>query len=183
MQNNLSAEGLYINDFHRENSMAAQRAVRQMSLHPYSREQKIAQIQMLRRLSASSKESANGRSSESHISSGYFFRGKCYVKGYSSSDNSDVLYQLGGGATGIREMSRTKAELSLKRVGSNLVIDSDSDEHQTIVMSTMDGRVVRSLTAKQGSNIISLNGLLGGVYIVTLYRQSTPMRSSKIIVK
>ena len=80
-------------------------------------------------------------------------------------------------------MSRTKAELSLKRVGSNLVIDSDSDEQQTIVMSTMDGRVVRSLTAKQGSNIISLNGLLGGVYIVTLYRQSTPMRSSKIIVK
>ena len=59
MQNSLSAEGLYINDFHRENSMAAQRAVRQMSLHPYSREQKIAQIQMLRRLSASSKESAN----------------------------------------------------------------------------------------------------------------------------
>ena len=51
MQSSLSAEGLYINDFHRENSMAAQRAVKQMSLHPYSREQKIAQIQMLRRLS------------------------------------------------------------------------------------------------------------------------------------
>ncbi|MBP5714247.1 MAG: hypothetical protein J6X07_06080 [Prevotella sp.] len=39
--------------------MAAQRAVKQMSLHPYSREQKIEQIQTLRRLSASSKESAN----------------------------------------------------------------------------------------------------------------------------
>ncbi len=59
MQNSLSAEGLYINDFHRANSMAAQRAVKQMSLHPYSREQKIEQIQTLRRLSASSKESAN----------------------------------------------------------------------------------------------------------------------------
>jgi hypothetical protein len=59
MQHSLSAEGLYINDFHRKNSMAAQREVQQMSLHPYSREQKIAQIQMLRRLSASSKESAN----------------------------------------------------------------------------------------------------------------------------
>jgi hypothetical protein len=35
-----NAEGLYINDFHRENSMATQRAVKQMSLHPYSREQK-----------------------------------------------------------------------------------------------------------------------------------------------
>ena len=63
MQNSLSAEGLYINDFHRENSMAAQREVQQLSLHPYSREQKIAQIQMLRRLSASSKESANAERS------------------------------------------------------------------------------------------------------------------------
>lgn len=118
-----------------------------------------------------------------YISSGYFFRGKCYVKGYSSSDNSNVLYQLGGDATGIREMSRTKAELIVKRAGSNLVIDSDSDEQQTIVMSTIDGRVVRSLTAKQGSNAISLSGLIGGVYNVTLYRQSRPVKSSKIIIK
>ena len=66
--NNLSAEGLYINDFHRENSMAAQRAVKQMSLHPYSREQKIAQIQMLRRLSASSKESVNAERSRIYLS-------------------------------------------------------------------------------------------------------------------
>ena len=62
-RNNLSAEGLYINDYHRENSMAAQRAVKRISLHPYSREQKIAQIQMLRRLSASSKESVNAERS------------------------------------------------------------------------------------------------------------------------
>ena len=117
-----------------------------------------------------------------YISSGYFFRGKCYVKGYSSSDNSNVLYQLGSDATGIRELSRTKADISVKRVGSNLVIESDSDEQQTIVMSTMDGRVVRSLTAKQGSNAISLSGLIGGVYNVTLYRQSRPVKSSKIIV-
>jgi len=118
-----------------------------------------------------------------YISSGYFFRGKCYVKGYSSSDNSNVLYQLGGDATGIREMSRTKAELIVKRAGSNLVIDSDSDEQQTIVMSTIDGRVVRSLTAKQGSNAISLSGLIGGVYNVTLYRHSTPVGSSKISIR
>ena len=117
------------------------------------------------------------------VSSAYYFRGKCYVKGYSSADNSEVLYQLGGNASDIRELSRTKADLTVKRVGSNLVIDSDSDEQQTIVMSTMDGRVVRSLTAKQGSNAISLNGLMGGVYNVTLYRQSRPMRSSKIIIK
>lgn len=61
MQNNLSAEGLYINDFHRENSMAALRAVKQMSLHPYSREQKIEQISTLQRLSASSKKSADAQ--------------------------------------------------------------------------------------------------------------------------
>ena len=55
----ISGRLVYQRFSHRENSMAAQRAVQQMSLHPYSREQKIAQIQMLRRLSASSKESAN----------------------------------------------------------------------------------------------------------------------------
>ena len=48
MQSYLSGESLYINDFHRMNSMAAQREVQRMSLHPLSREQKIAQIQSLR---------------------------------------------------------------------------------------------------------------------------------------
>ena len=48
----ISAEGLYINDFHRMNSMAAQREVRRMSLHPYSREQKIQQIQAIKKSSA-----------------------------------------------------------------------------------------------------------------------------------
>lgn len=59
MRNNLSAENLYTNDFHRENSMAALRAVKQMSLRPYSREQKIEQIQMLHRTSKTSKEKSN----------------------------------------------------------------------------------------------------------------------------
>ena len=115
-----------------------------------------------------------------YISSAYYFRAKCYVVGY--SNNNRVLYLLGNGATGIREMSRTKADLSIKRVGSSLVVESDTNEQQTIVMSTMGGRVVRSLNTKQGSNILSLNGLLGGVYIVTLYRQSIPVKSSKIII-
>nr|WP_298673185.1 hypothetical protein [uncultured Prevotella sp.] len=48
MQNSLSVGNLYINDFHRKNSMAAQREVRRMSLHPYSREQKIQQIMSLK---------------------------------------------------------------------------------------------------------------------------------------
>ena len=59
MQNSLLVEGLFINDFHRENSMAAQREVLQMSLHPYSREQKLAQIRRIKEHSATTKESAN----------------------------------------------------------------------------------------------------------------------------
>lgn len=119
----------------------------------------------------------------SSVSTAYFYRGKCYVAGYNKADNSDVLYLLGDGATRIRELSRTKAGLSVKRVGSNLVIDCDTDEQQTIVLSTMDGRIVRSLTTRQGSNTISLNGLIGGIYNVTLYQQSSPVGSSKIIIK
>ena len=40
-------DGLYINDFHRSNSMAAQREVLCMSLHLYSREQKVRQVERL----------------------------------------------------------------------------------------------------------------------------------------
>ena len=67
MQNYLSVEGLYINDFHRSSSMAAQREVKHMSLHPYSREQKIRQIQSIRHLSMTSKESANAERSRKNI--------------------------------------------------------------------------------------------------------------------
>ena len=63
MQNNLSAGNLYINDFHRLNSMAAQREVRVMSLHPYSREQKLKQIMALKE-STISKESSNAERSK-----------------------------------------------------------------------------------------------------------------------
>ena len=59
MQNNLLADGWFINDFHRRNSMAAQREVQQMSLRPCSREQKLAQIARIRQHSATTKESAN----------------------------------------------------------------------------------------------------------------------------
>ena len=55
MRNNLSQEGLYINDFHRRNSMAAQREVLRMLLHPCSREQKLMQIELLHKMSADSK--------------------------------------------------------------------------------------------------------------------------------
>ena len=58
MQNYLLGKDLYINDFHRKNSMAAKREVLYMSLHPYSREQKIAQIQSLKE-GRNSKENSN----------------------------------------------------------------------------------------------------------------------------
>ena len=58
MQNNSSANNLYINDFHRKNSMAAQREVQQMSLHPCSREQMLQQIEDFKNHSVS-KKSAN----------------------------------------------------------------------------------------------------------------------------
>ena len=55
-----SQGGLFINDFHRSNSMAAQRAVAIMSLHPYSREQVLTQVDSLRR-KAVSKDSGNAQ--------------------------------------------------------------------------------------------------------------------------
>ena len=48
----------YTNDFHRQNSMGAVKEVESMLLHPYSREQKLAQINSLRQNTVS-KESSN----------------------------------------------------------------------------------------------------------------------------
>ena len=60
-------DGLYINDFHRSNSMAAQREVQRMSLHPYSREQKIRQIESLHEQSMISKEQSNKERDKLHV--------------------------------------------------------------------------------------------------------------------
>ena len=51
MQNNSVLERSYINDFHRQSSLAALRGKQHMLLHPYSREQKLAQINSLHHLS------------------------------------------------------------------------------------------------------------------------------------
>lgn len=51
-------ENYYLNDFHRMNSMAAQQEARLMLLQPFSRAQKIRQIQSLRE-SPISKETSN----------------------------------------------------------------------------------------------------------------------------
>ena len=50
MRNNSLVESWFINDFHRKNSMAAQREVQQMSLHPCSREQKFRESSSTQRL-------------------------------------------------------------------------------------------------------------------------------------
>ena len=117
-----------------------------------------------------------------YIHYAYYYRGKCYVQGY-GSDNSVVLYQLGKDATGIKEVSRSKAAIAVKRAGENLEIESESDGQHTIVMSTIDGRVVRSLVTKKGVNHLPLIGLRGGVYNVTLYQQAVPVKSSKIVIR
>lgn len=59
---NFGKGGLFINDFHRMNSMAAQREVQQMSLHPCSQERKLAQIARIRQHSATFKESTQKQS-------------------------------------------------------------------------------------------------------------------------
>ena len=59
--NGIIADGLYINDFHRANSMAAQREVQRMSLHPYSREQMLQQIESFKNHSVSKKNANEER--------------------------------------------------------------------------------------------------------------------------
>ena len=63
MQNNSVLERSYINDFHRQNSKGAVKEVESMLLHPYSREQKLAQINSLHQ-KAVSKESSNSEKSK-----------------------------------------------------------------------------------------------------------------------
>lgn len=58
MRNRSSIKDYYLNATHRLSSMAAQREVASMLLHPYSREQKLQQINLLHQKSVS-KESAN----------------------------------------------------------------------------------------------------------------------------
>ena len=55
--------GSYTNDFHRQNSMGAVKEVESMLLHPYSQEQKLAQINSLRQNTVS-KENSNLRRSK-----------------------------------------------------------------------------------------------------------------------
>mgnify|MGYP007092392541 FL=1 len=68
MQNNSVLERSYINDFHRQNSMGAVKEVESMLLHPYSREQKLAQINSLRQKAVSKRELQLAKIQEKRIS-------------------------------------------------------------------------------------------------------------------
>ena len=68
MQNNSVLERSYINDFHRQSSMGAVKEVESMLLHPYSREQKLAQINSLRQKAVSKRELQLAKIQEKRIS-------------------------------------------------------------------------------------------------------------------
>ena len=68
LKNNSVLERSYINDFHRQNSMGAVKEVESMLLHPYSREQKLAQINYLRQNTVSKENSNFGKIQEKRIS-------------------------------------------------------------------------------------------------------------------
>lgn len=119
----------------------------------------------------------------SSISEAYYFQGRCYIKGYSSSDNCNVLYLIGSDASDIQEVSRSKAPLKIRQAGNNLIIETSIGEQTNIIMSTIDGKVVRTLPVTHGSNIIPMGGLTSGIYNVTLFRRSTPIQTLKINIK
>ncbi|MDD7721547.1 MAG: hypothetical protein PUK64_00945 [bacterium] len=56
MRNNSSLANFYLNATQKTNSLAVQLEVLSMSLHPYSREQKLQQIESLHRNSVSRKD-------------------------------------------------------------------------------------------------------------------------------
>ena len=68
MQNNSVLEKSYINDFHRQSSLAALKGEQYMLLHPYSREQKLAQINSLRQKAVSKRELQLAKIQEKRIS-------------------------------------------------------------------------------------------------------------------
>lgn len=117
----------------------------------------------------------------SYISSAYNFRGKCYVRGYTSSQN--ILYLLGNKANEIKEVRRDNAMLSVQKIGSNIVVNNTLDEDQSIMISNMGGQILRNVKATRGKTIIPVGGLLGGVYNITLFEHSCPIKSVKMIIK
>ena len=116
-----------------------------------------------------------------YVSSAYNFRGKCYVRG--SSNNQDVLYLLGNKVSEVKELSRENAILSVQKIGSNIVVNNTSDEDQSLVISNMGGQILRNVKATRGKTIIPVGGLLGGVYNITLFEHSCPIKSVKMIIK
>ena len=85
MQKNSVLEPSYINDFHRQSTLAAMKGVEKMLSHPYSREQKLAQINSLRQ-KAVSKERSNAERSKNRIES-WAKAAHCWI------DNTNAFYE------------------------------------------------------------------------------------------
>lgn len=117
-----------------------------------------------------------------YISSAYNFRGKCYIRGY-GKDNTNVLYLLGNNVNDIKEVSREKAILSIEKTGNNLIVNNTQTEDQIVIVSNMGGQILRNVKAAKGRTIIPVSGLQSGVYNVTLFEHSNPVKSAKIIMK
>ena len=69
MQNNSVLEKSYINDFHRQSSLAALKGEQYMLLHPYSREQKVGANQLTAPEHSFKREQQLGKIQEARIES------------------------------------------------------------------------------------------------------------------
>ena len=118
----------------------------------------------------------------SFITSAYYFRGRCYVQGR-GNDNSRVLYLLGNKTSDIKEVKREKVPFSVRSTGNNLIVKSEGTEGHTVVLTNMGGQVLRHVRLAKGNTILPLQGLMGGVYNVTLFERSTPLSTTKVLVK
>ena len=117
----------------------------------------------------------------SYLYSAYYFRGKCYFRGYSNNDY--VLYLLDSNLANIKELKRMKVPFDVRRVGDNLIVENNGNSNQTIVLSNMGGQVLRNIKVNKGRTLIPLQGLMRGVYNITLFERSTPMVTTKVAIK
>ena len=117
----------------------------------------------------------------SYFTSAYYFRGKCYFRGYSNNDY--VLYLLDSNLANIKEIKRMKVPFDVRRLGDNLIVENNGSSDQTIVLSNLGGQVLRNIKVNKGRTLIPLQGLMRGVYNITLFERSTPMVTTKVAIK
>ena len=117
----------------------------------------------------------------SYFSSAYYFRGKCYFRGYGNNEN--ILYLLENSSSNIKEIKREKVPFVVSKVGNNLIVENNGNNEQTIVLTNIGGQVLRNVKANKDRTLIPLQGLMSGVYNITLFERSIPMVTSKLVIK